>query len=1074
MQTLKGSLFCFLAAILVSFAAAGCSADAKKSRALTQANSYFESGEYDKAKIEYLNVLKMDPQDVTAVERLGTIWYEQGAPLHAAPFFLRTRDLAPDSVDARAKLSLILLSVGQVSEARKEAVDILDRSPAHDEAMLVLAEASRNQRDIDDAERRLRSIHGEGKAGLHLALAALSLRKKDLASAQSAVKHALSLDPNSIEAHLALGKIYWSKRDLSNADQEFKSAAQLAPPRSTAGLIYAEFKARTGRTAEAKAQLSGITRDAPDFLPAWRLLAQIALAEKQFDESLSLVETVILRDPVNIEARLIQAQVMLAKGEVHKAIENLEGLNTSFPKVPAIKYQLARAYLQNDNAPQATASLNQAVELNRDYAEAILLLGEVNLRNGNAQPVVASMASLRKRRPDLVQAQIILAQAYHSLGRLDDATAIFNERIKVSPQDAQPYLLLGLVLRQQNKIDEARNAFEDAQRLTPDDLLVVAQLIDLDIQTRDFDAALQRVNEQMRKTPESPGAHFLAGRVYAAQGQSDRAEAALRKTLELDPKFSSAYDLLLSIFIATNQLPQAVTLLESGLSRNPGNTRALMVLGQTYERMKDFAKARDTYEKVLSIKADSPSALNNLAYLYAERFDQLDKAYDLAQKARTLEPANPAIADTFGWILYKKRDYQQALTTLQESAHKLPKNPEIQFHLGMASYMMGRVDEARRAFLQAAASADEFSGKDEVQRRLSLLEMAEGKAVELSSSDLKAILERQPDDPLTRTLLGESYEKQRAFAEAAAAYEQAVNLNPKLLSATVRLAELNAGPLQASEKALEFAKKARELAPNDPKMVGLLGSAAYQTGNFAWAYSLLQESARQLPDDPEILYDLAWAAYSLGKVAEAQQSMQSLLAAAPNSSQSSDAKLFLEMATPDEELVTKTAHDDVESVLKTNPGYVPALMAQAALLAKRSESKAAIKIYIEVLHRFPDFAPAQKRLASLYQGTPEKRDEAYDLAVKARKALPDDPELAQILAKLSYDRNEFAYAVQLLKQSAERRPLDAQDLYYLGMSQLKGKDKIQSRETLSQALSAGLQNPLATEARRALAELEAN
>ncbi|HEY5814692.1 MAG TPA: hypothetical protein VIT23_18815, partial [Terrimicrobiaceae bacterium] len=100
--------------------------------------------------------------------------------------------------------------------------------------------------------------------------------------------------------------------------------------------------------------------------------------------------------------------------------------------------------------------------------------------------------------------------------------------------------------------------------------------------------------------------------------------------------------------------------------------------------------------------------------------------------------------------------------------------------------------------------------------------------------------------------------------------------------------------------------------------------------------------------------------------------------------------------------------------------------------------------------------------------------EAYDLAVKARKSLPDDPELAQTLAKLSYDRNEFAYAVQLLKQSAERRPLDAQDLYYLGMSQLKGKDKIQSRETLSQALSAGLQNPLATEARRVLAELEAN
>ena len=45
-------------------------------------------------------------------------------------------------------------------------------------------------------------------------------------------------------------------------------------------------------------------------------------------------------------------------------------------------------------------------------------------------------------------------------------------------------------------------------------------------------------------------------------------------------------------------------------------------------------------------------------------------------------------------------------------------------------------------------------------------------------------------------------------------------------------------------------------------------------------------------------------------------------------------------------------------------------------------------IYTEVLRRFPDFAPAQKQLASLYLETPDKRAEAYDLAVKARQALP--------------------------------------------------------------------------------------
>ena len=92
-----------------------------------------------------------------------------------------------------------------------------------------------------------------------------------------------------------------------------------------------------------------------------------------------------------------------------------------------------------------------------------------------------------------------------------------------------------------------------------------------------------------------------------------------------------------------------------------------------------------------------------------------------------------------------------------------------------------------------------------------------------------------------------------------------LKLNPKLASAVTKLAQLYAGPLQNKEKALAYAKKARELAPADPQVAGILGKVAYDSGNFTWSYSLLQEAARQRQNDPAILHDLAWAAYSLGK-----------------------------------------------------------------------------------------------------------------------------------------------------------------------------------------------------------------
>jgi tetratricopeptide (TPR) repeat protein len=321
--------------------------------------------------------------------------------------------------------------------------------------------------------------------------------------------------------------------------------------------------------------------------------------------------------------------------------------------------------------------------------------------------------------------------------------------------------------------------------------------------------------------------------------------------------------------------------------------------------------------------------------------------------------------------------------------------------------------------------------------------------------------------------LGEAYEKQGAVDKAAAAFEQALKLNPKLVVPATKLAQLNAGPLQNKEKAFDYAKKARELAPGDPQVAGIVGKVAYNSSNFTWSYSLLQEAVRQRPSDPSILHDLAWTAYSLGKVNEARDAMQKVLTNNPDSSQAADAKKFLTLTALGEnpkELMA--AEIDVQKELKSNSEYVPALMAQAALLAQRGQIKPATEMYNDILGRLPDFAPAQKRLAALYAQDPSTVAPAYDLATKARKTLPDDPELSELLGQLSYDKKEYPRAIQLFQASARKRPLNANSLGYLGMSELQASQKVEARGVLNQALVAGLQEPLATEAKRALADLQ--
>lgn len=995
-----------LAAALIAVLIAGCSAKAKQERDLRRADGYFKAGEYDKAKIEYLNLLRKDPQNVTAIQQLGVIWSEQGAPLRAFPFLIKAKEAAPDNLDTRLKLAIAYLSAGQVDDARKEVLAILQESPSHDEAVLLLADTARGAEEVVETEQHLQEYGNREKASFHLASANLFLRKGDVPSAESSVQRAMTLDPKSQAAHLAMATLFMVQKKPELAGEQFKIAADLSPIRSNARLKYAQFKAESGKVEEARALLKDITRQAPDYLPAWGFLARVAVQEKKYDEALAFVENLLTRDPQNFDARLLQGQLYLAIDEVTKALEGLEKLNTAYPNIPAVKYYLARAYLQTNNPTLAIAAVTQALAVNPNYEEALLLLAELNLHAGDPQAAVAAMEGLLKVSPGLMQAQLILAEAYRSLGRLEDAAEIFRQQIQADPKLSTAYILLGKILRQQNQPDNARKTFETARELAPEDMSVFAEIVDLDLLQKSYDAALQRVQEQVRKTPASAAVYYLEAKIYWAQGQWDNAEAALLKSLELDANSPAPYELLISSYISAKKLPEATARLEALLAKTPENIQARMLLALIYEKLDDTTKARDTYEKLLSLKPDFVAALNNVAYLYAVRLNQLDKAYGPARKARALQSEDPAIADTLGWVLYKRGEYQPALALLQESASKLPDEPEIQFHLGMASYMMGQTETAATALRNAAKSSKNFPGKEEIARRLALLGDGTAESTDLSSSTLETMLKETPGDILAWLRLGECHEKEGAFAKAVVAYGEALKLNPNLLSATTKLAQLHAGPLQSPDKALNFAKKARELAPGDPKAAALLGSIAYQTGNFTWAYSLLQEGARQPGADVTILHDLAWASYALGKVSEARQAMQRILQEAPNFGKADDVNSFLAMTALEQNPTDLAAGaHEIEKILKADPAYAPAQMAQAAIHLQRGEAQPAAAIYVEILRRFPDFAPAQKRLAILYLEDPANRAKAYDLAVKARKALPNDLELAEILAEISRTRS---------------------------------------------------------------------
>ena len=703
---------------------AGCSAESKRLRLLERADGFYKAGDLERARIEYQNVLQVQPDDLLAHEGLATIWYNRGATMRAVSYYSKVVSLAPGILDARLKRAQLMAALGKTTDAGREALAILNRSTSAAEALVLLTESVRDAEDLKGAEDFLQKFTEKNTVSYHIATANLLNFRGDRVKAKAALDRAIALDPKSAAAHSAMAGLYAAQNNSTQALAAHKIAAELTPIRSRVRLQYAGYLAQTGAVPEAIAALNEITRQAPDCQQAWRALAQIALAQKRLDDALGFLEKAIALDAVDYEALVLRARIWHAQGDVKKTIPELQRIGGAFPGVGLEKHQLGIALLQTNDVAGATAALEQAAGMFPDNIEAVVLLAQLQLRAGQFQSVASAMSGLLSRRADLVQPYLLLIDAMKALDKLDALVAAFIQNLTANPNNALLHHMLGLTYGQQKKPAEMRQSLEKALALAPNFALAMAELGNLDLQEGKTDAALQRAQAMIEKAPKLSVGSLLAARAYEAQGKWSEAEAAAVEAVRLDPNQAAAYGVLVHAFVARKGEPGIGGKLEAFLAKFPNELFAVRVGAEVYVAFNEYAKARDLYEKFLAVNPNFPLVLNNLAALYADQLKQPDRALELARKARALAPTDAAVADTLGWILFQRKDFAEALPLVEESAKTLTANGEVQYHVGLANRALGRNEAALAALRLAVAVPAEFSGKDDAKLQLAELEKA--------------------------------------------------------------------------------------------------------------------------------------------------------------------------------------------------------------------------------------------------------------------------------------------------------------------------------------------------------------
>jgi Tfp pilus assembly protein PilF len=738
--------------VAVAVAVAGCSRSAQSH--LDRGNAYIKDGKVDAAVLEFRRAVDKDPMLAQAHLRLADAYMRQGNPGRALGEYVRAADLMPKDPDVQVKAGSLLLMAGKAAEAKDRADRALKADPKKVDAVVLRANALAGLKDLDGALAEMQqALQLEPRSSIQTNLGAIEAAKGNLPEAEAAFRQAVATDAKSVPARLALGQFLWGTGKPADAEGEFKSALALDAASVAANRTLAFFYLRTGRAAEAepyfkKAAEAAGTADAKLALadyyvaigrpayatsvldglskqPRYWALARAKIAGIQFAggktaEAFRTVDEVVKKQPTLAPARVVRGQLLLAAGRIDEALKDGQEAVKQDPRNAEAHFLLGTIYEAKRDLDAAAKSFAEVLRLNPRASAAQVRLAMIEMqRNSPSATQLAEQAAAQQ--PGNLTAQLVLARSLLARGDLDRATVVTKSLLAAAPQAAPVQNQVGMLALAKGDKAGARVAFEKALTLNGQLVEPLTALVALDVQEKKVDRARARVDERLKKTPNSSPVLALAGRTWAATGDLAKGEEFLRRAIDADPLNFEAYSSLGSMYASERKLDQALVEFDKLAAQQPkaagpATMAALVVQAQGKE-----GEARKRYEQLVEKDPHAAVASNNLAWMYASRGEQLDRALQLAQAAVAAVPEHPEFNDTLAFVYLKKQLPSLAIPPLRLAIEKDPGNPSFQYHLGLAYSQTGDKAAARQALERALKLKPDFDGADDARRILKTL-----------------------------------------------------------------------------------------------------------------------------------------------------------------------------------------------------------------------------------------------------------------------------------------------------------------------------------------------------------------
>jgi putative PEP-CTERM system TPR-repeat lipoprotein len=639
----------------------------------------FRRGEPAKARDPILQVLRALPDHVPTLLLAGAIEFKLGQYSTAEEHLRKVVGRVPQHPHARSLLALTQLRLGQPANAEETIAPALAQAPKDPHVLRVAGEVAIANNDAKKATEYYERAAAAAKddASTRVRLGTLRLATGDTEGAVRELESASEMDPGALQADLGIIAALMSKKEvdkaLAAADRLVEKHPKNAVPENVRGLVYLA----KGDRARARASFEKALELQFDFLPAARNLARLDIADKQPEAARKRFETIVSKSPKN-------EQALLALAEVQGA--------TAAPLKEVI------------------ATVDRAVTANPTSSHARLAQINLQLRNNNAKAALAAAQSAAAALPDNPPILEALGRAQIAAGEPNQAVASFGKLATLMPQSHVPLLLLARAHAARKDFEAATQTLQKALALQPERLDVHRDAIAAYIAAGKPEEALADAKAVQKARPKQAIGFAFEGEVLAAQKKYGEAARAYAEALKRQP----APVLVLreaGLLELAGRKNDAEAVLARWIRENPKDALVRLNVADRHVARKDYKAAAAGYRQVLEDEPNNAVALNNLAWSLHQLNDPAALGY--AEKAASLAPRSPAVADTLGWILVERGETKRGTEILGQASKAAPTAHLIRMHYAKALIKSGDKAAARKELEVIANAAGENPFKTE-------------------------------------------------------------------------------------------------------------------------------------------------------------------------------------------------------------------------------------------------------------------------------------------------------------------------------------------------------------------------